>query len=238
MSRSLPRLRFLALFGTAAVILVTAVPASAQQIPGRGGNGNGGEAGGGRGENGGGGNGGGGSGGGGTSGGGSGGSDGMASADEIFADGVQRNGAPEERGIGNAPETAGAGRGAGGFGGLGGFGGMGGFGGLGGFGGMNPFGGGQFGGANQQQRTVRTRLSSQVEVEPLPPRTVDATVTRRLATLYGNPRFGSVSLQMDGRTAILTGRVASEEDRRMARLAVMLEPGVSRVDNRLEVASQ
>lgn len=111
-------------------------------------------------------------------------------------------------------------------------------GGLGGFGGMSPFGGGQFGGQGQQTRTVRTRLSSAVDVAPLPPRAVGAAVGNRLATRYGNPRFSSVNIRMEGRTAILTGQVASEADLRMAQLLVRLEPGVSHIDSRLEVAPQ
>ena len=227
-----------------AMVVATATPASAQfdQTPGQGGDGQtggGGGRGGRGGENGGGGGGGGDAGNGGTSGRTGGDTGGMRSADRIFSDGIEREGAPEERGIGNAPDATEAGGGLGGRRGAGGFGGLGGFGGMGGFGGgFSPFGGG-FGGQGQQnERTIRTRITSGVDVAPPAPRAVGAIVNRRLASLAGDQRFVGVNVAMDGRTAILTGRVASEADRRMARLLVRLEPGVSRIENRLEVGRQ
>lgn len=107
---------------------------------------------------------------------------------------------------------------------------------MGGFGGFNPFGGSQVGDPSQDSRSIRTRLTSGVNTLPPPPRAVGASVTNRLASLSGNRRFAGVNVQMEGRTAILIGQVATEEDRRMARLMVRLEPGVSEVDNRLQVA--
>lgn len=168
----------------------------------------------------------------------------MRSADDIFSDGVARQGAPEERQMGAANAATGAARGGmggGRFGGAGGFGGMGGLRGMGGFGGMggfNQFGGNQFGNQSQQLPAVRTRLISGVNTLPPPPRAVGATVNTRLSSLQSNGRFAGVGVRMEGRTAILVGRVASEEDKRIARLMVRLEPGVSQIDNRLEVAAE
>lgn len=49
------------------------------------------------------------------------------------------------------------------------------------------------------------------------------------------PHFG-VHVQMQGRTAILQGTVSSASDRRMSELLIRLEPGVSQVENRINVA--
>jgi hypothetical protein len=181
---------------------------------------------------------------------GAGGSD-FRGADEAFADGVQRTGAPEERAIGTGgAEVAASQGGAGGAGGFGG--GLGGFGGL---GGLSQLFGGAFGQTQQQSKTVRLRLSSAIRFAPLAPTQVGATVTNRVSTTRleapytqatgatptfarQQQRLNNVSIQMDGRTAILNGRVSTDADRRMAVLLTRLEPGVSKVEDRLRVEPQ
>lgn len=53
--------------------------------------------------------------------------------------------------------------------------------------------------------------------------------------LSERPHFG-VNVQMQGRTAILQGTVSTAAHRRMSELLIRLEPGVSQVDNRINVA--
>ena len=44
-----------------------------------------------------------------------------------------------------------------------------------------------------------------------------------------------IRVTMEGRTAVLTGQVSTERERRMSQLLVQLEPGVRQVDNRISV---
>jgi hypothetical protein len=48
---------------------------------------------------------------------------------------------------------------------------------------------------------------------------------------------GGVSVDLDGKTAVLRGTVATDHDRQLAALVAMLEPGVSQVRNELQVQS-
>ena len=58
-------------------------------------------------------------------------------------------------------------------------------------------------------------------------------MNQRLQRLPVDNQIPGVTVYMDGRTAILVGVVETAKDRRMSELLVKLEPGVSRVDNRL-----
>jgi len=130
-----------------------------------------------------------------------------------------------------SPGQAAGGRGAGG--GLGGFGGgLGGLGGL--FGGLGGALGNQQGGA--EKPVLRTRLKSAVEVKPLPDTAVQRSANRVLRLAPQRSGVRGVNVAMQGRTAILTGTVSSEKDRRMSELMIRLEPGVSRIENRVEVS--
>lgn len=113
-------------------------------------------------------------------------------------------------------------------GGFGGFGG--GFGGLGSL--FNAF---NNGGGQASQPAIRTRLRSAVEVAPRSPQMVQQAATDRFLQLAGKPALRGIQVTMDGRTAILTGAVASERDRRMSQLLVQLEPGVRKVENRIVI---
>lgn len=152
--------------------------------------------------------------------------------------------------VGASPASqAGGGGGGGAFGGGGGLGGFGGGGGLGAaFG--NLFGGGNAGRGNTSTPPIRTRLRSAVEVAPLEPVRVQQYASSRLqgtsnlTTINGNlpgrmnsqsNRYDGVNVQVQDRTATLSGTVRNESDRRMTELLMRLEPGVSRVDNRLSV---
>ena len=154
-------------------------------------------------------------------------------ADEAFA-GIQRGatvgataGTGQGFGIGaTASTTTRGGGGGGGFGGLGG---------LGGFGGLNSLFGGGAAGQNTKS-AIRTRLRSAVQGNPISPQQVQQSASSRLQTLPASNRINGVNVTMEGRTAIVTGVVNSDRDRRMSELLMRLEPGVSRVENRVIIS--
>lgn len=144
-------------------------------------------------------------------------------------------GTATESGFGLAAESnAGGGVGGIGGGGLGAFGG-----GLGGFGGLNNlFGGlGQQGGQSSKP-VLRTRIRSAVKIAPAAPAMVQREASIRLRQASSDRQLRGVNVQMIGRTAVLTGTVANESDRRMSELMLRLEPGVSSVENRVVVLPQ
>ena len=146
-------------------------------------------------------------------------------------DGIDRDG-----GIGTAT-TSGFGRtaneGGGGNAGVGGGGGgFGGFGGLGGFG--NLFGQGGLGGSGTTQPTIRVRLRSAVEVDPIPQQVIQQNANSRIVRLP-RQRLSNVNVTVVDRTAVINGTVTSEKDRRMSELLMRLEPGVRSVQNNVIV---
>ena len=68
--------------------------------------------------------------------------------------------------------------------------------------------------------------------EPVSPKTVAADVTASVGFLSD-----SISVSVVGRTAILRGEVASEEDRRLAEILARFEPAISAVQNDLTIAA-
>jgi len=162
---------------------------------------------------------------------------GLQDPDDVFSGGIERRDVPETSGaVGDQDPGSGGGVGGGGGCGGGGLGGLGGFGGLGGLGGFGGFGQ-LFGGFGQQQnqRTIRARLVSGLQVAPPPPPLVRRNVNVVLDSIAASQRFENVVVRMDGRTAVLTGAVGSEADKRMAKLLVRLEPGVGDVENQLVI---
>ena len=152
---------------------------------------------------------------------------------EVF-EGIQRGGA-----VGSSSGTAvgstattGTNNTGGGFGG-GGFGG-GGFGGLGGLGAL--FGGGGFGNAQSTQPTIRTRLRSAIDVAPFEPAEVQVIANRRVSRLPARAGMRNINVSMVGRTAVISGTVGTDRERRMSELLMRLEPGVSQVQNNVVVS--
>ncbi|WP_253159561.1 BON domain-containing protein [Stieleria tagensis] len=148
-------------------------------------------------------------------------------------DGIQRGDSisgAETQGFGLTTDGGlGSGRaGGGGFGG-----GMGGLGGL--FGGLGGAFGGQ--GATTQKPVIRVRLRSAIGIPPRPEATVQQTANRVFDMLPAHSGVDGVNVRMNGRTAILTGSVSSEKERRMSELLMRLEPGVSSVQNEVVVAN-
>ncbi|MEL6107033.1 MAG: BON domain-containing protein [Planctomycetota bacterium] len=132
--------------------------------------------------------------------------------------------------LGNVGDDANTGGfGGGGGGGIGGFGGLGGlFGGLGG-----AFGGNQ--GAGSQRPIIRVRLRSAVNVAPMADSSVQLNANRRLVSLPTTQRLPNVRVAVNDGTALMTGTVKTERERRMSQLLMRLEPGVKRVENRIVV---
>jgi hypothetical protein len=128
--------------------------------------------------------------------------------------------------VGRSEAGGAAGASGGGFGAFGG----GGFGGLGSL--FNSF---NNGGGQAVQPSIRTRLRSAIEITPRSPLMVQQAATERFAQLAGKPSLRGIRVRMEGRTAVLTGSVANERDRRMSQLLVQLEPGVRQVENRIVV---
>ncbi len=139
-------------------------------------------------------------------------------------------GGTTEVGFGLGSEAGGGARSTGGIGG----GGLGAFGGLGGLGSL--FGGGLGGSAQSSKPIIRTRIRSAIQIDPIPPARVQQTATTRLRKLPSQRNLAGVNVQMFGRTAVVSGTVGTERDRRMTELLLRLEPGVSKVDNRVVVS--
>lgn len=119
--------------------------------------------------------------------------------------------------------AGGAGRGVGGARGLGGL-----------------MGGGLGGGLSQiqpgtQGGGLRTQLRSAVPVQSGQAGRVGNDLQRRIQTNPAVNRFGTAQPIASGRTVVLQGQVESVAQQRMAHLLMQLEPGVSRVENRLQV---
>ncbi|QDT12115.1 BON domain-containing protein [Stieleria marina] len=114
-------------------------------------------------------------------------------------------------------------------------GGGGGFGGFGGLGGL--FGGGGFGQGSQSAKPlIRTRLRSAVTFTARPTQQVQANANQRFVQLPQQRGLQNVQINMVGRTAVINGTASSDRDRRMAELLMRLEPGVSQIQNNVQVS--
>jgi hypothetical protein len=72
----------------------------------------------------------------------------------------------------------------------------------------------------------------------MPPALVQQSASMRFRSLPNRPQLRGINVAMQGRTAVISGVVGSEGDRRMSELLMRLEPGVSRVDNQVLVIPQ
>lgn len=164
------------------------------------------------------------------------GSFGTLDADEIFS-GIDRGdaiGSTGNTGTGFSDLDANAGGGRGATGGIGGFGGGGGLGGLGALFGL----GGGGAGSQTTRPAIRTRLRSAINVQLTSPAVVQRVATQRLRSLTNQPQLRGINVSMQGKTAVISGVVRTDRDRRMSELLMRLEPGVGRVDNQVIVMPQ
>ncbi len=79
----------------------------------------------------------------------------------------------------------------------------------------------------------RLRLGFTPATIPLP--AMEQAVTERLTMLETIRPTRPIEVSMAGRTATLHGAVGSEHEKRLAGLMLLFEPGISKVENELEV---
>lgn len=173
--------------------------------------------------------------------------------DEVFSQGVERTGVVGESTAPAVGASAASSAGQSGAGTTGRAGGLGGFGGGGGLGAAfgNLFGGGNAS-SNNSTPPIRTRMRAAVEPSPMArlnrmdPGIAAANRLRNASSLQPSSntftgyasqgRYDRVNVQVQNRTAVLTGEVTTEADRRMSHLMMRLEPGISNVQNRIRLA--
>jgi hypothetical protein len=104
--------------------------------------------------------------------------------------------------------------------------------------GNNAFRQGMNGMGMQSQTQVPVRSILRVEFDHPQHNTtqISATIARRLQGAPSLGKLGRFQVELQGRTAILRGEVASEHDRVLAEQMARLEPGVWQVQNDLVVA--
>jgi osmotically-inducible protein OsmY len=93
---------------------------------------------------------------------------------------------------------------------------------------------------NQQNNKKQLRISIKADIPLVTSATAPTSLGRvfeaRLKKLPGLEKGNSIQVSMEGRTAVLTGSVASDRDRKLAEGLALLEPGISAVQNELVVA--
>ena len=92
--------------------------------------------------------------------------------------------------------------------------------------------------AGSSRAPLRPALMLGFQLIPPAQGVVSDRMSQRLMKLPNLEILEAVSVSMADRTAILRGRVATEHDRRMIAQIALLEPGVSNVQNELQVGSQ
>jgi hypothetical protein len=93
-----------------------------------------------------------------------------------------------------------------------------------------------FNGQNQTQTMPQIRVSLRLGFRPQPLSTTRMqTFQTRLTKLPGMRFVGSPEVLMEGRTAVLKGKVATEDDRELAEALAKMEPDVLEVRNELVV---
>ena len=98
------------------------------------------------------------------------------------------------------------------------------------------FGGAGVGGS--QQKPLRMPLKLGFKPPARKPEAVAAKLQSRLTRLPRVQKMGRVEIRLQGGKAILSGQVNSEEDRRLLTRLAMFEPGVSDVQNDLQVKTE
>ena len=96
---------------------------------------------------------------------------------------------------------------------------------------------GQIGGQQSRTRILRRRLHAGFRHPQLSSTNVRNSINARLNRLSTPNSPMDIQVAMQGRTVLLEGTVASEEERKLAATLVSLEPGVSAVRNELKVSA-
>ena len=115
-------------------------------------------------------------------------------------------------------------------------------------GGFNQFGNlnrmnNMFGGRTGQRGPTRMNLRTSVQLgSTAPPAQAPTVIGERVQTQIARisriQEMGSVTVELEGRTAVLRGQVATEQDRALVGRMLLLEPGISDVRNELTFAPQ
>ena len=94
---------------------------------------------------------------------------------------------------------------------------------------------------NQQQNKKQLRIAIKAEIATTTAASTPTSLGRqfetRLTKLPGLDAQNAIHVKMEERTAVLTGSVVSDRDRRLVEGLALLEPGISAVRNELEVAA-
>ena len=102
---------------------------------------------------------------------------------------------------------------------------------------LNPNQGKQEGNT-RAKKTVRAVRSVEFEYRVPAAAVLNTTLGTRLTRSKSVAAQGNVVVAMEGRTAVLTGVVANEHARDLAARLCLLEPGVSKVENRLTIPEE
>jgi osmotically-inducible protein OsmY len=104
--------------------------------------------------------------------------------------------------------------------------------------GMRRFGQGQGQGAQggrSNTPTMRSEYKVAFDYAALPPSKLSSTVAQRLADTPAIRMHSPIQVEMQGRTAVLRGVVATEHDRVLAEQMARLEAGIEQVQNEIVV---
>jgi osmotically-inducible protein OsmY len=91
------------------------------------------------------------------------------------------------------------------------------------------------GSAGQNSTSIRTTFRAGFDYPKPKPNQLKTTLTRRLALMSSIQTQAPIRVEVQGRTTILRGVVATDHDRFLAESMIRLEPGVEKVKNELEV---
>jgi len=92
-------------------------------------------------------------------------------------------------------------------------------------------------GGGQDSRQIPAKLVVGFTPPVRRPSTVSATIASRITRLPGIKTNGPIEVALEGRTAVLRGVVASDHDRDLLERVILLEVGISKVENELTVAT-
>jgi hypothetical protein len=88
---------------------------------------------------------------------------------------------------------------------------------------------------NSAPPPIRVQLRPAFDVPPPLPLAANIPLQQRLSKEMGAVGVGSPQIEMVGRTAVIRGVVATERDRQLIERLARLEPGVSAVENLVEI---
>jgi osmotically-inducible protein OsmY len=93
-------------------------------------------------------------------------------------------------------------------------------------------------GNTRAKKTVRAVRSVEFEYKAPQAALINTNLGTRLTKSKAVAAQGNIAVSMEGRTAVLTGAVANEHARDLAARLCLLEPGVSKVENRLTIPEE